>query len=253
MTHDLLNEPVIAQRYFFPRPNAAPNPFMVDCGDAALACCYARPWPNALTVIHFHGNGETAADYLGPYLDAVTALGVNCLLAEYRGYGGSTGEPALGKMLDDVARIVEATGQPPERIAMFGRSVGSIFAIHGASLYPELAGLIVESGVADVLERLLMRVHPDELPGGAPALRAAVSARLDHRAKLSGYRGPFLAMHARGDSLVDVSHAERAHAWAAGPKSLRIFERGDHNTIISANQPAYFETIGEFLAGLARA
>ncbi len=246
----LLDAPVISQRYFFPRRAPLADPFEVDCGEAVLACHYARPHAGARTLIHFHGNGEVAADYLGPYVDAMTGLGVNCLLAEYRGYGGSSGEPALGAMLDDATRVIAATGLSPDRIILFGRSVGSIFAIHGVSQVPGIAGLIVESGVADVLERLLMRVHPDELPGGEPALRTAVAERLNHRAKLGGYHGPTLVMHARGDTLVDVSHAERNHAWAAGPKQLAIFERGGHNDIISVNAAAYFETIGAFCAGL---
>jgi fermentation-respiration switch protein FrsA (DUF1100 family) len=54
-------------------------------------------------------------------------------------------------------------------------------------------------------------------------------------------------MHTRNDDLVPVSHAERLHAWANQPKELLVFERGDHNTILSANQEAYFAAVGAFI------
>ncbi|WP_305042727.1 alpha/beta hydrolase [Geoalkalibacter sp.] len=251
LTEELLNHPLIAARYFFPRPDPVSTPFWVQSGDARLACVYHRPHAQGRTLIHFHGNGEVAADWEEGFPQALEALGLNCLLAEFRGYGASDGRPHLGAMLDDVAAIIGAAGVAPDQLILFGRSVGSLFAIHGVSLFPQIGGLILESGVADVLERLLLRLSPREL-GVTPAqLEAAVVSRLDQRRKLEGYPGPTLVMHARGDSLVDVSHGERLHAWAAGPKRLRIFERGDHNNILFVNQREYFAEIAAFVAGLA--
>ena len=40
-------------------------------------------------------------------------------LAEYRGYGQSTGTPLMRGMLDDVEQIFEAIGRPPEEIIVF--------------------------------------------------------------------------------------------------------------------------------------
>jgi hypothetical protein len=54
-------------------------------------------------------------------------------------------------------------------------------------------------------------------------------------------------MHTRNDDLVSVSHAERLHAWANEPKELLVFERGDHNTILSVNQEACFAAVGVFV------
>ncbi len=86
---------------------------MVNAGDATLACSFHFAAPDAPTVIHFHGNGEVVSDYLGGFANWFAWLGWNLLLAEYRGYGMSTGEPLLGRMLDDVAQIVQATRTPP--------------------------------------------------------------------------------------------------------------------------------------------
>jgi pimeloyl-ACP methyl ester carboxylesterase len=245
---DLLDHPLIGRRYFFPRRAALPAPLWVEAGDARLACSLHRvDDPGALTVVHFHGNGEVVADWLDELPARLAALGCNLLLAEYRGYGQSTGAPRLGRMLDDVEAVVRAAGAP-ERLVLFGRSVGSIFALEGAARFPQVAGLVLESGVADVLERLLLRVTPGELGVSAEELAAAVGARLDHRRKLAAYRGPTLVMHALFDDLVPVTHGERLAAWAGGPVTLKLFDRGHHNSILAENEGAYFAAVAELLA-----
>jgi pimeloyl-ACP methyl ester carboxylesterase len=176
-------------------------------------------------------------------------MGWDLLLAEYRGYGGSTGAPLLGRMLGDVEAVMRAAGAP-ERVVVFGRSVGSLFALEAVARFPGVAGLILESAIADPLERLSLRVDPAELGVTAAAFEAAVAERLDHRRKIGGYRGPVLVLHSRHDGLVEVSHAERLAAWAGGPARLLVFEDGDHNSILAENADAYLEAVGEFLAGV---
>lgn len=246
----LLDHRLIGARYFFPRRTPIAAPLWVDAGDARLACSLHRAGdPDALTIVHFHGNGEVVADWTEGFPErVVSSLGCNLLLAEYRGYGLSTGEPRLGRMLDDVEAIVRAAGAPPERLVVFGRSVGSIFALEAVSRFPGVAGLVLESGIADVLERLLLRVDPEDLGATPEELAAAVSARLDHRKKLAGYPGPVLVLHALFDDLVPVTHGERLAEWAAGPVILKRLDRGGHNTILAENERAYFEALAELVA-----
>lgn len=252
-SRDILNHPLISQRYFFPRQAEVPSPFFVDVGDAHLACSFhAAPIENAPTVIHFHGNGEVVADYLDGFADTFTRLGWNLLLAEYRGYGMSTGEPLLGRMLDDVEHVVRAARAPPERVVVFGRSVGSIFAIEAVRRFSTIAGIVIESGVAEPLERLLLLVDPRELGVSDREFAATFDSHLDHREKLASYPGAALIMHAIHDGLVPVDNAERLASWASGPVELRRFEHGDHNSILYANHDEYFRCVVEFLSGLAR-
>lgn len=83
------------------------------------------------------------------------------------------------------------------------------------------------------------------------AFDAAVRERLDQRAKIAAYRGPVLLMHTRHDGLVDVSHAEQLAAASGGPVTLRIFERGDHDSILAANEEQYLDAVRAFLAPLS--
>ncbi len=250
---DLLDHPLISERYFFPRAARPRSRLDVDAGDATLACALHRADPGGRvgpTVVHFHGNGEVVADWQDGFPEVIGRMGWDLLLAEYRGYGASTGQPRLGRMLDDVEAVMRAAG-PPERLVVFGRSVGSLFALEAVARFRSVAGLVLESAIADPLERLMLRVTPRELGVDPAAFEAAVAARLDHRAKVSGYRGPALILHTRDDGLIDVSHAERLAAWAGGPVTLEVFDEGDHNTILAANQAAYLGALEAFLGGVA--
>lgn len=250
MKSDLLNHRLIRERYFFPRLGDLDEPFWIDCGDARLACYYHEVDPAAKTLIHFHGNGEIVDDYLGDFVELIGRMGCNCLLAEFRGYGCSTGRAELGRMLDDVVPIVKSLGQPESQLIFFGRSVGSIFAVEAAARFPSAAGLVLESGVADVRERLLMRVMPDEMGVTMAEFDAVVAEYLDHQGKMASYPGPMLVMHTEHDGLVDVSHGERLHLWAAGRKQLKIFPHGHHNDIMFVNAREYFGLLDEFIQTL---
>ncbi len=250
MSDQFLDHPTLSARYFFPWPNHFDDPFFVHGDGFRLGCRYCRVHDDAPTIIHFHGNGETVADYLGEFEERITGLGANLLLAEYRGYGMSSGAPVLAAMLDDVELIVAACGIPQERIIFFGRSLGSLHALHGAALYPRAAGLIIESGLADPLERILVRVEPRELGATMDQLRGSVDRCLNQQEKIAGFRGRVLVMHTRNDDLVSVSHAERLYAWANRPKELLVFARGDHNTILPANLEAYSAAVGAFIQSI---
>jgi len=244
---NLLDHQLISERYFFPRADAPPNPFVVDCGDAQLACSYHELSPDALTVLHFHGNGEVVADYVDFLPKLFAQMGCNLFLAEFRGYGGSTGQPQLGKMLSDVATTIDAIGQPTTQLVLFGRSVGSLFAAKAVELFPDIAGLVMESAVADPLQRLLLRVRPQELGASAEEFRAEVAAQMGIEAAMRRFNNPALILHTRNDGLIDLSHGQRLAQWCGGDARLEIFEQGNHNDIMFVNGQRYFVLVKELL------
>lgn len=248
---DLLNHPLIAERYFFPGGRTPASEVCVPVAGAVLSCGVHRVDPGGFTVLHFHGNGEVVADWQGVLDRAINGFGWDLLLAEYRGYGGSTGEPRLGQMLDDVAAVIEAAG-PPEKLVVMGRSVGSFFALEAVHRFPTIAGLILESAIADPLERLLLRVTRAELNASADDWKV-LEERLDHRAKIGGYTGPTLLLHTRFDGLVDVTHAHRLAQWAGGEKTVSVFAHGDHNSILWDNYDEYLTEVASFLASVRSA
>ena len=246
---DLLDHPIISSRYFFPRAGSHPDPVMVRTADGIeLVCWRSAPPSDRPVLLHFHGNGELVGDWTELFATELAPVGVDLFLTEYRGYGESTGVPRLASMLDDVSTVVAALRVPPERVVVMGRSVGSIYAIEAVERFPSMGGLVLESGIHDVLQRLLLRLEPHELGVSADQLRAAATACLDHGRKLDAYRGPSLILHAENDFLVTIDHAERNHAAAGGrPKQLVRFAQGNHNTIVFANLERYFAELRRFL------
>ncbi len=108
--------------------------------------------------------------------------------------------------------------------------------------------MIIESGIADVLERLLLRIDPMELGVSAAALRQEVDCRLNQQNKIAAFGGPILIMHTANDGLVDAEHAQKLFSWAGTTdKKIEIFPQGDHNSIMMVNADAYFDLVGKFL------
>src|SRR4051794_38865165 len=200
----VIDHPDLTARYFYPREAPLDDPFIVTAADGVseLHCWRSEPRAGKLAIVHFHGNGEVVADYLPDWADALAALDVDVVLAEYRGYGSSTGEPCISAVLDDAVCIVDALGVPPERVIAYGRSLGAYAAVELAQRRPRLGGLVLESAIADPLERIMMRITPDDVGMTVARFEAEVLERLDHRRKLAGFAGRMLVMHAAGDTMV---------------------------------------------------
>jgi uncharacterized protein len=247
----ILDSTAISGCYLFPQLRRVPNPFIVEVPGAELACYRNIVDPKGLTVVHFHGNGEAVADYVPDMVDELAKLGLNSLFVEYREYGGSTGDAQLVAMLGDGEAALAVAGIRPEQAIVFGRSIGSLYATELAHRQPNIAGLIIESGIADPAERFL--AYADLAAAGLDesAVLAEVKWHFNHKKKLAGYTGPLLVMHTENDELIDISHAERIHKWAASSqKRLLRFASGDHNSIMAWNYDEYFKAIGSFVKSI---
>ena len=225
-----LDHAVVSQRYFFPRRAPLKDPFVVPVKDAELHCWFRRAPEGAPTLVHFHGNGEVVADYLPDFAERFTREGWGVLLSEYRGYGGSTGSPKMVSMLDDALAVFDAGSLDPSRTVVYGRSVGSIYGLHLAANRPVKA-LVLESGIASPLERILLRATPAELGCTMEQLQTDAGTHVDHARKLAAYGGEVVVLHTVWDHMVDFHHAERLARWSHG--QLIPLTPGDHNSILA--------------------
>ncbi|NIQ12088.1 MAG: alpha/beta hydrolase, partial [Gammaproteobacteria bacterium] len=122
--------------------------------------------------------------------------------------------------------------------------------IKATEIFPNVAGLILESAIADPLERLLLRLTPEELGTTTEEFTLSVRKAIDIRGILEGFAQPTLIMHTRHDGLIDVNHAEQLAQWCAGPTRLKIFSSGSHNDIMFVNSREYFGEIKSFVTSL---
>jgi len=247
----ILDTPAISGRYLFPQDRFVEEPFVVQVDDVALACFRRIVDPHGFTVIHFHGNGEAVADYVPFWADLFAEMGLNSLFVEYRGYGRSTGEAQLVAMLGDGEAAMQVAGVSPQKAIVFGRSIGSLYAIELAQRQPHVAGLIIESGIADPCDRFLNNADLASLGIDEADVHAEVKKDFNHERKLFIYTNPLLILHTVDDGLIDISHAERNLAWSGSTqKQLVRFTNGNHNTIFPANLTEYIDAVSGFVRSL---
>ena len=249
--YSVLDRPEILMFLFHPRPEwggsgaetqgqdvLIPVEDDIAIGARLYTCKKAAP-----TILFFHGNGEIAEDYddMGPVYNA---FGLNFLVADFRGYGRSTGSPGVLSMFSDAHGVMRyflkwmTENQRTGPLWIMGRSLGSAPAIDLAVAFPDKTyGLIIESGFAHTLPLLhRLGLHPAAF--GGQNTRGFSNADT-----LARFSGPTLILHGEYDQIIPVNHAHDLFERSPAPrKKLHIIEGADHNTILMVAGRSYFET-----------
>jgi hypothetical protein len=194
-------------------------------------------------LLFMHGNAGNISHRLQS-IRLFHELGLDVLIFDYRGYGRSAGRPSEGGTYLDARAAWDALlarGTPPERVIVFGRSLGGAIA---CALATEVtpAAVIIESTFTSV---------PDLAAELYPWLPARALARFsyDTRARLARLRRPLLIVHSEDDELVPHAHAEALYAAANEPKRLLVI-RGSHGDGFLASGDLYRQGVNDFLAGV---
>lgn len=200
--------------------------------------------PERAVLLFFHGNAGNISHRLDS-LRIFHALGLSVLMIDYRGYGRSTGRPSEQGTYEDALaawrHLVEGRGVEPNRIILFGRSLGGAVATWLAAQHAPRA-LIVESAFRSV---------PDMAAEIYPFLPVRLLARIDYPVErlLGAVSAPVLVVHSRDDEIIPFQHGEALHA-AAGAGSELLVLGGDHNTGFLHDEARYRAGLEAFLAGL---
>ena len=166
-----------------------------DAGAPQLAGWWIAAAPDAkfaqLTVLYLHGqNGNLGATVES--LARLHAAGVNVLAFDYRGYGQSQFvRPSEAHWRQDAEWAIQyLTGTrhiAPQAIVLDGTGLGADLALEEAAAHPELAGVIVESPLADSMSAIVN----DERARMVPA-HLLVRDRYDLNAAAEDVRVPVL-------------------------------------------------------------
>ncbi|MFP3999698.1 MAG: alpha/beta hydrolase [Desulfobacterales bacterium] len=252
----ILDRPEVLSILFHPRPAPAAGApegaedIEVPTSDSAtLSCRFYKTAPELPHILFFHGNGEIAADYdpLGPVYNEYE---LNFLVADYRGYGKSTGDPGVANMLSDAHVIFDAVLKKLEKedrtgpLWLMGRSLGSAPALELAyARSADFSGLIIESGFAHTVS-LLMHLGLDVRSMGIEE-----SSVFSNAAKIADYTGPVLIMHAEHDHIIPLDHGKTLYQnCASGLKDMEVVKGADHNTIMLVAGHGYFRRIRDFIS-----
>ena len=193
-----------------------------------------------------HGNAGNLSDSGRPaHYAGLRALGLNLLAFDYRGYGESGGAPTEAGLYRDAEAaygyLRDTLGVPPERIVLFGHSLGSAVAVELATRVPA-AGLVLDGALMSVIARA-QEVYP-YVP-----VRWIARSRFASIEKIGRVEIPKLFLHARQDDVVPIAHGRRLYEAAPPPKTF-VALAGGHGDAFEADAAVYFGAIARFLEGL---
>lgn len=200
-----------------------------------------KPAPSAkFATLFLHGNAGNLT-HRADIVQALPAAGSSVLLLDYRGYGKSTGTPALSNVVMDCAPAIawlERKGFPPERIVLHGESLGTAVAMQWARQKP-WAGVVLEAPFTS-----LSGMAGEVLPGlGRLLIWGLNSERL-----MPELRSPLLIIHGRNDEIVPFRMGERLYRLAPDPKQFLPVENAGHNDLRFVLGGRYREAMRSFYA-----
>jgi abhydrolase domain-containing protein 17 len=200
-----------------------------------ISAIYLPNPQSAYTVLFIHGNAEDLGD-ARPWLERLHSWGFSVFAYDYRGYGTSDGTPSEQNAYQDAdaafVYLTQTLKIPPERIIVYGRSLGGGSATEIASRYA-VAGLILESSFTSAFRVVLP----------FPILPFDKFSNLD---KLRKVRCPVLVMHGQADQIIPIQHGQTLFKAASEPKmSLWIAEAG-HNDFTEVAGKRLQQTLGSF-------
>lgn len=193
------------------------------------------------TVLFFHGNAGNISHRIN-YLAMFKRLGYNTLLFDYRGYGQSSGVPSeSGTYLDAQAAwryLTETRGIAPERIVIFGESLGG--AVAAWLTAQEKPGLLALASTFTSVPNLAAKLYPF-LP-----IRWIARFDYDTLKYLQSVTCPVFIAHSPQDEIIPFEQGQQLFQAAPEPKHFLELE-GGHNIGFIFMQPAWTKSLGAFM------
>ncbi|HJU75352.1 MAG TPA: alpha/beta hydrolase [Gemmatimonadaceae bacterium] len=193
-------------------------------------------------VLDCHGNAGNISSYGRPRWAAwMRQQGMNVFQFDYRGFGESAGSPTERGLYSDAEAayqyLIDSLGVLPERLVIYGHSLGSGVATHLASKV-RAAGLIVEGAFTAVADR------GQELYPWLP-VRLLSSNDFDSIGRIRGIATPKLFIHATDDEIIPYAHGQRLYDAAVTPKSF-LTVSGGHERAFEVDREKYYAAIRAF-------
>jgi len=248
--YSALDQPAVLARIFHPRAGggtmpARPNELLIPVDENVhIGACFHVEDKQAPNILFFHGNGEIVSDYddLGPVYNQ---MGMNFFVVDFRGYGRSTGSPAVSHMMADCHTILDFVRILLHRqgfsgsLGVMGRSLGSASAIELASARSgDIDFLIVESGFSHTQKLLKVLGIDPAAAGFAPA------PGCENHEKIGHWSGPLLIIHGELDQLISFSQGKTLFdACPSQEKTLVKILGASHNDIFIKDLDLYMQAV----------
>jgi uncharacterized protein len=203
-----------------------------------LLAWWVPPEPSRPVVAYFHGNGGNIG-YRAERLRQLAAAGLGALFLEYRGYGGNEGSPSEDGFYSDARAalaFLEREGVPPQRMVLYGESLGTAVAVRMAS-ERRVAALVLESPYTSI--EALGQHHYPLLP-----VKLLLRDRFDAVSRIKQVTAPILVLHGERDEVVPVAFGRALLEVAPEPKEAWFAPEGGH---LDLRQHGAFAVVTDFL------
>ena len=203
--------------------------------------------PASPLMLWCHGNAGNIIHRLDNLLRLYRA-GFSVFLFDYRGYGRSHGKPSEAGLYRDAEAaylyLMEQRQIRPERIMIFGRSLGAAVAGDLASKRP-VAGLVLESAFPSVSSVARLTYF------GAIG-HWLLGARFNLLERLPRIAKPLLVIHGDRDHIIPLALGKAVFEAARPPKELYIVHGADHNDLYAIGGQPYFQRLKQFAERVTR-
>jgi fermentation-respiration switch protein FrsA (DUF1100 family) len=212
--------------HFFPAAAGLPaTEEIVETSDGEkVILWHVPPRDDQPVVIYFHGNAEIIA-MRAEHHRALIADGIGLIALSYRGYMGSTGSPTEPGLLRDAEAAYQfaVARYPPDRIVLWGHSLGTGVAVALAAAHP-IGKLILEAPFTSTAD-----VAASQFPFVPVRWLMLDQSRSDER--IAQVTAPLLVLHGERDVVVPIRFGERLFALAHEPKRFVRYPAGGHDDL----------------------
>lgn len=203
--------------------------------------------PEAPVLLWCHGNAGNIIDRLD-VLKPFAQRGISSLIFDYRGYGQSEGRPTERGLYQDALAayaLLRSRGIPPERIVLYGQSLGAAVCSELALQRPA-AGLILETPFTSIPD--MARRYYGPLPA-----HLLLAARYDVLSRMPRIKVPLLVIHGDQDSIVPMAMGRRVFEAAPEPKTWLRVPSADHNDLAFVGGARYEHALLAFICRVTHA
>ena len=185
---------------------------------------HVPPRGDKLVFLYLHGNGASLRWRLDRFR-ALTADGSGLVALSYRGYGGSSGHPTEAGLIEDAATAYAFTAAryPPERIVVWGESLGTGVAVAIAAEKP-IGRLVLQApftSAADIAAQRYWFVP----------VRLLMKDQFRSDLSIGKVTAPVLVLHGDRDEVVPFAFGERLYQLINAPKRFVRVAGGGHNDL----------------------
>lgn len=196
------------------------------------------------TILYCHGNSGNLT-HSSHQAQKLAEQGFDVLIFDYRCYGRSDWKlPDERGINYDVQAaydyLLQQRGVNPERLVIYGWSLGSAAAIDLAARQPSGA-LVVEAGLSSASEMAKIK-----LPWLPRWLHWVGKNRFASISKIARVRCPILVSHGTGDDVIPVEQGKQLYAAAQQPKDMLLVPGRTH-WLAKVDDPIYFDVVTEFI------